>query len=91
MLSGVMNAVLTEATMESTTLPLSVASSTCSGVRFLGGALSSALAGAIAARWGAPVPYWVAAAAFLACALVLATRRRQLDAIDTHVVVSQPR
>ncbi|GAA1391133.1 MFS transporter [Luteococcus peritonei] len=83
--SGVMNTVLTEATMESTDLPRSVASSTYSGVRFLGGAVSSALAGGIAARHGAAMPYEVAAGAFLACGLVLALRRRSLAAIDRHV------
>ncbi|WP_235750556.1 MFS transporter [Nigerium massiliense] len=89
--SGVVNTVLTEAVMESTNLPRSVASSTYSGVRFLGGAVSSALAGIIAASFGAAVPYWVAVGAFLAGALVLALRRRSLDAVDTHMVaVDEP-
>ncbi len=88
LVSGVMNTVLTEAVMESTTLPRSVASSTYSGVRFLGGAISSAVAGGAAARFGAATPYWLAGGAFVVSASILAARRGHLDAIDTHVVVS---
>ena len=47
---GVMNTVLTESVMEATELPRSVASSTYSGIRFVGGAIAPALAGVIAAR-----------------------------------------
>lgn len=86
---GVMNTVLTEAVMESTDLPRAVASSTYSGVRFLGGAISSAIAGTLAAHFGAATPYWVAVATFLASALVLAACRHQLDAIDTHVALAE--
>ena len=44
LLLGVMNTVLTEVSMDATTLPRSVASSTYSGVRFLGGAIAPPLA-----------------------------------------------
>ena len=51
---GVMNTVLTESVMEATDLPRAVASSTYSGVRFVGGAVAPALAGVIAGGWARP-------------------------------------
>ena len=53
---GVMNTALTEAVMEATELPRSVASSTYSGVRFIGGAIAPAVAGPLAATAGAAAP-----------------------------------
>lgn len=88
---GVMNTLLTQAVMESSELPRAVASSTYSGVRFLGGAVSAAIAGPLAAAFGAPVPYWVAGAAFLVSAAILITRRHHLVAIDRHLQVEESR
>ena len=55
---GVLNTALTETVMEATDLPRNVASSTYSGVRFLGGAIAPAVSGPIAAALGAGAPYW---------------------------------
>lgn len=72
---GVLNTALTETSMNATTLPRAVASSTYSGVRFMGGAFAAWLAGEIADWVGAPAPYWTAAAVLvLAIALLFATR-----------------
>lgn len=62
LLLGVMNTALTEAVMEATDLPRNVASSTYSGVRFVGGAVAPAVAGPVAVAWGASAPYWMGAA-----------------------------
>jgi len=72
LLLGVMNTALTEAVMEATDLPRNVASSTYSGVRFMGGAIAPAVAGPIAAALGAPAPYWVGAGALVVSIVVLA-------------------
>nr|WP_244304807.1 MFS transporter [Leucobacter viscericola] len=71
LLLGVLNTALTEAVMEATDLPRNVASSTYSGVRFLGGAIAPAVAGPIAESFGAPVPYWVGAAAVVVAIVML--------------------
>jgi len=68
---GVMNTALTEAVMEATELPRNVASSTYSGVRFLGGAIAPAVAGPLASALGAGAPYWFGAASVLVAILVL--------------------
>ncbi|PZQ40928.1 MAG: hypothetical protein DI570_30295 [Phenylobacterium zucineum] len=78
---GVLNTSLTETVMEATDLPRPVASSTYSGVRFLGGALAPAVCGGIAAAGGAGAPYWVGAAALAVTCLVLAVGRRHLAAV----------
>lgn len=88
LLLGVMNTVLTQSVMESTDLPRSVASSTYSGVRFLGGAASAAVAGPIAVAFGPAMPYWVAAVAFVLAAGLLLVRRDHLAAIDRHVTAA---
>jgi ACDE family multidrug resistance protein len=75
---GVLNTVLTESVMEATELPRSVASSTYSGIRFVGGAVAPAVAGVIAARLDAAAPYVVGAAALLVSVLVLVLGRRHL-------------
>lgn len=81
---GVMNTVLTESVMEATDLPRSVASSTYSGVRFVGGAIAPAIAGVIAESLGAPAPYWLAVAALVVSIVVLVLGRRHLAHIDRH-------
>ncbi|WP_159498444.1 MFS transporter [Microbacterium sp. 18062] len=82
LLLGVMNTVLTEAVMEATDLPRSVASSAYSAVRFLGGAAAPPLAALLWHAYGATVPYLVAAAAVLLAALTIALGRRALGRID---------
>ena len=79
---GVMNTVLTEAVMEATPLPRAVASSTYSGVRFLGGAIAPAVAGLIAARLGAGAPYWFGTGALLISVGVVVANRSRLAEID---------
>ena len=81
---GVMNTALTEAVMEATDLPRSVASSTYSGVRFIGGAIAPAVAGPIAAALGASAPYWMGAAAVLSAILVLAVTGKHLAHIGAE-------
>lgn len=78
---GVMNTALTEAVMEATDLPRNVASSTYSGVRFLGGAVAPAVAGPLAAALGAAAPYWLGAGAVAMSILVLALAGRRLSHI----------
>jgi len=83
---GVMNTVLTESVMDATDLPRSVASSTYSGVRFVGGSIAPALAGIIAAALGSGAPYWVGCAGLLVAVGILFAGRRHLAPIDTHLV-----
>ncbi|MEV7631069.1 MFS transporter [Microbacterium sp. NPDC089318] len=82
LLLGVMNTVLTEAVMEATDLPRSVASSAYSAVRFLGGAMAPPIAAALAHAYGDTVPYLFAAAAVLVAALTVLLGRRVLAHID---------
>lgn len=82
LLLGIMNTVLTEAVMEATDLPRSVASSAYSSVRFLGGAVAPPLAAALWHAFSATVPYLVAAAAVLVAALVIFLGRSTLAHID---------
>lgn len=82
LLLGVMNTVLTEAVMEATDLPRSVASSAYSAVRFLGGAMAPPTAAALAHAYGDTVPYLFAAGAVLLAALTVLLGRRALAHID---------
>ena len=82
LLLGVMNTVLTEAVMEATDLPRSVASSAYSAVRFLGGAMAPPVAAALAHAYGDTVPYLFAAASVLIAALTVLLGRRVLSHID---------
>ncbi|WP_460774278.1 MFS transporter [Microbacterium sp. GXF7504] len=82
LLLGVMNTVLTEAVMESTDLPRSVASSAYSAVRFLGGAAAPPVAAWLWHAYGAAVPYAFAAAAMLVATAVIACFRRVLARVD---------
>ncbi|GAA1405933.1 MFS transporter [Glutamicibacter uratoxydans] len=78
---GVMNTALTEAVMEATDLPRNVASSTYSGVRFLGGAIAPAVAGPLAAAAGPASPYWLGAGAVLVAIVVLLLAGHKLSHI----------
>jgi MFS family permease len=84
LLLGVMNTVLTEAVMESTDLPRSVASSAYSAVRFLGGAAAPPIAAVLWHAYGPTVPYLFAAASVLLAAVAVAVGRRALAGIDEH-------
>ena len=82
LLLGIMNTVLTEAVMEATDLPRSVASSAYSAVRFLGGAMAPPLAALLWHLFSATVPYLFAAAAVLIAAVTVFLGRRTLAHID---------
>lgn len=84
LLLGIMNTVLTEAVMEATDLPRSVASSAYSAVRFLGGAAAPPIAAWLWHAYGAPVPYLFAAASILVATAVIAVFHRVLAGIDAH-------
>jgi predicted MFS family arabinose efflux permease len=79
---GIMNTVLTEAVMEATDLPRSVASSAYSAVRFLGGAMAPPVAAALAHAYNDTVPYLFAAVSVLIAALTVLLGRRALAHID---------
>jgi ACDE family multidrug resistance protein len=83
---GVMNTVLTESVMEATDLPRAVASSTYSGVRFVGGGAAPALAGVIAGALGYGAPYWIGCAGLLVAAGVLFVGRAHLARIDHRLI-----
>lgn len=78
---GVFNTVLTEAVMEATPLPRNVASSTYSGLRFLGGAIAPAVSGPLAASFGAGMPYWFGAASLCVSLMILFAGKRNLGRI----------
>ena len=79
--SGVFNTVLTEAVMEATEMPRNVASSSYSGMRFLGGAVAPAVSGPLAASLGAGVPYWFGAGSLVVSLLILFAGRKTLHRI----------
>jgi len=81
---GVMNTVLTESVMEATELPRSVASSTYSGIRFVGGAIAPALAGVLAAALSPAAPYVVGAVALVVSIGVLLVGRPHLAHLDAE-------
>lgn len=84
LLLGIMNTVLTEAVMEATDLPRSVASSAYSAVRFLGGAMAPPIAALLWHAFSATVPYLFAGASVLIAALTIFLGRRVLAHIDDH-------
>jgi predicted MFS family arabinose efflux permease len=84
LLLGIMNTVLTESVMESTDLPRSVASSSYSAVRFLGGAAAPPIAAALWHAFGPTVPYLFAGASVLVATATLAIGRRALSRVDEH-------
>jgi predicted MFS family arabinose efflux permease len=91
---GVLNTVLTEAVMEATDLPRSVASSAYSSVRFLGGAVAPPLATELALLFLPSTPYFVAAGAVLvATALVVAGSRllARVNGLPAPIVVAPRR
>ncbi|WNM26432.1 MFS transporter [Demequina capsici] len=82
LLLGVLNTVLTESVMEVTELPRSVASSSYSSVRFLGGAAAPPLAAWLAGIAGDWLPYAVAAVAVLAASVIILAGRPLLAKVD---------
>ena len=84
LLLGVVNTVLTECVMEATDLPRSVASSSYSGVRFLGGAIAPPAASALAAAISPAFPMYAAAGAVLVASLIVFLGRRTLARADAH-------
>ncbi len=79
---GVINTALTEAVMEATDLPRSVASSAYSAVRFLGGAMAPPLAAFLWHAAGAGVPYVMATVSVVIAAACILFGRRTLAHID---------
>lgn len=79
---GVVNTALTEAVMEATDLPRSVASSAYSAVRFLGGAVAPPLAAFLWHAAGAGVPYIMATVSVVIAAACALFGRRALAHID---------
>jgi len=82
LLLGILNTVLTECVMEATDLPRSVASSSYSAIRFLGGAVAPPLATTLAGAFTAATPYFVAGGSVLvATAIVIAgyTKLRRVN------------
>ena len=85
-LLGVVNTVMTEAVMEATDLPRSVASSTYSCLRFFGGAIAAWAAGELADAAGDGAPYVAAAVSVIGCIVVVTACRRLLTHVDEHLV-----
>lgn len=86
---GILNTALTEAVMEATDLPRNIASSTYSGVRFLGGAIAPAVSGAIADALGAGGPYWFAAGAVFLSMIILVSGHGLLTRVTTPHATQQ--
>lgn len=79
---GVVNTALTEAVMEATDLPRSVASSAYSAVRFLGGSVAPPLAAFLWHAAGAGVPYVMATVSVAIAAACVLFGRGALAHID---------
>ena len=79
---GVLNTVLTESVMEATDLPRSVASSSYSAVRFLGGAAAPPLATTLAAIGTPALPFFVGGASVLLAAVLIFSGQRALGRIN---------
>lgn len=84
LLLGLMNTILTESVMEATDLPRSVASSSYSAVRFLGGAAAPPIAAALGHAFSESVPFVFAAVSVLVSAGTILIGRRALSRIDAH-------
>nr|WP_245861774.1 MFS transporter [Compostimonas suwonensis] len=82
---GVLNTVLTESVMEATDLPRSVASSSYSAVRFLGGAVAPPVAAELGAAISDSAPYYFAAASVFIAAVIVVLGRRALSRVDSPV------
>ncbi|TFC95975.1 MULTISPECIES: MFS transporter [Cryobacterium] len=85
LLLGVLNTVLTECVMEATDLPRAVASSSYSGVRFLGGAIAPPAATLLAAAVGPATPFLAAAGAVVVAVLILILGHSHLGRVNGAV------
>lgn len=93
-LLGLVNTAMTEAAMEATDLPRTVASSSYSGMRFIGAAAAPTLTGPLSKLGGMGMPYGVATLLMLlaVAALVVAhlrSRRPHETAIDEAQIVGE--
>jgi ACDE family multidrug resistance protein len=79
---GVVNTVLTESVMEASDLPRSVASSSYSAVRFLGGAVAPPGAAALAAAVSPSAPMYAGAASVFVAVLLAFLGRSALRRVD---------
>jgi predicted MFS family arabinose efflux permease len=82
LLLGVLNTVLTECVMEATDLPRSVASSSYSGVRFLGGAIAPPAATWLADTFSAATPYFAGGISVLIAAVIVVLGAKKLHRVD---------
>jgi ACDE family multidrug resistance protein len=82
LLLGILNTVLTECVMEATDLPRSVASSSYSAIRFLGGAVAPPLATTLAAAFTAATPYYVAGGSVLVATTIVIAGHSTLRRVD---------
>jgi predicted MFS family arabinose efflux permease len=82
LLLGTLNTILTEAVMEATDLPRSVASSAYSAVRFLGGAAAPPLATVLADTVSPSMPYFVGGVSVLISVIVIVSGARVLRRIN---------
>ena len=82
LLLGILNTVLTECVMEATDLPRSVASSSYSGVRFLGGAIAPPAATLLAGTLGPATPFFAGAVSVLVATAVIMLGHKHLKRVD---------
>jgi len=82
LLLGILNTVLTECVMEATDLPRSVASSSYSAIRFLGGAVAPPLATTLAGVFTAATPYYVAGGSVLVATAIVIAGHAKLRRVD---------
>ncbi|WP_342496012.1 MFS transporter [Bacillus sp. FSL K6-0994] len=75
---GMINTVLTTAVMGSAPVERSIASSSYSAVRFIGGAIAPWIAGVLAESYTASTPYYVGAAVVLLGMIILLLGRKHL-------------
>jgi MFS transporter, ACDE family, multidrug resistance protein len=79
---GLNNTLVTTAVMSISPVPRNVAAATYGFVRFIGGGLAPFVAGLLAERFSAHVPFLLGALAVLAGAVLLRTVRADLDRAD---------
>ena len=82
LLLGILNTVPTECVMEATDLPRSVASSSYSAIRFLGGAVAPPLATTLAGVFTAATPYYVAGGSVLVATAIVIAGHAKLRRVD---------
>jgi ACDE family multidrug resistance protein len=84
---GVSNALVTTAVMSIAPVERPVASATYGFVRFIGGGLAPYVASKLVDNYNVHLPFWIAAGALIAAALLLSTVHQALESADAgHVV-----